>query len=317
MVMATKNRNASMAEIDCPSGSDFPPAMSDGNDNIVPEISDRTDEPSNSTGSVYNPKKPRWWKSVAGNATKGQKRAMETVLADHRLPSVPYGTFLDWSQIYPENPDIWLEVGFGQGDNLLALAHRKQNENVAFVGAEIHKSGTGKACQRMQEGKGVDQFWIDYTVFSEDSPKSDNPNEEGTDGTEKHGNPYRNLRLHPGDGVKLLPYIPSSSLTAVLITFPDPFPREKERQWRVIQKRTVSEIHRVLKDSGHFFLATDHDGFNQWAHLIFNELNEELSIFCELNPCPNRMDWLPVVSKYEQKGWDEGRSTNLTCWEKV
>ncbi|KAL3938897.1 MAG: hypothetical protein SGBAC_006273 [Bacillariaceae sp.] len=276
---------------------------------------DQSEEPSSSTDLIYNPKKPRWWKGVAGNATKGQKRAMETILAHHRLPTVPYGTYLDWSQIFPET-DIWLEIGFGQGDNLLALAHRKRHENVAFVGAEIHKAGTGKVCRRMQEGKEVNQFWTDYTVFSEDSSSSDNP-KKGKDGTEKHDNPYGNLRVHPGDGVKLLPYLPSSSLSAVLITFPDPFPKDNQRQWRVIQKHTVRAIHRILKDSGRFFLATDHDGFNKWAHLIFNEVNQESAIFRELKPCPNRMDWLPVVSKYEQKGWDEGRSTNLSCWEKV
>ncbi|CAJ1966864.1 unnamed protein product [Cylindrotheca closterium] len=306
-----------MTEIECPSGSNFPPAMSDESEKIGTETADQADKPSHSTDLVYNSKKPRWWKSVAGNATKGQKRAMETILANHRLPSVPYGTFLDWSQIFPENPDIWLEIGFGQGENLLALAHRKRHENVVFVGAEIHKSGTGTACRRMQEGKEINRFWIDYTVFSKDSTTSNNPNEEGSDGTEKHDDPYRNLRLHPGDGVKLLPYIPSSSLSAVLITFPDPFPKECQRQWRVIQKHTICEIYRVLKDSGHFFLATDHDGFNQWAHLILNEVNEDSPIFLEVNPCPGRMDWLPVVSKYEKKGWDEGRSTNLNCWEKI
>lgn len=295
--------------------------MSNDDENITTETSDQSDEkeePSNFTDVVYNPKKPRWWRDVASRATKAQKRALEQILADHRLPIVPFGTFLDWSQIFPEDPAIWLEIGFGQGENLLALAHRKRHENVAFVGAEIHKSGIGTACRRMQEGKETNQFWTEYTVISEDdSHTSDNPKEGAFDAEKEHDNPYRNLRLQPGDGVKLLPYIPSCSLSAVLITFPDPFPKENERQWRVIQKHTVCEIHRVLKDSGRFFLATDHDGFNQWAHLIVNEVNEESPIFCELKPCPNRMDWLPVVSKYEHKGWDEGRSTNLNCWEKV
>ena len=81
---------------------------------------------------TYNPKKPKWWKNVSGNATKGQKKAMNLILANHRLPAVPYGQFIDFSTIFPEKNDIWFEIGFGTGDNLLALAHRKRKENISL-----------------------------------------------------------------------------------------------------------------------------------------------------------------------------------------
>ena len=99
---------------------------------------------------TYNPKKPNWWKNVAGcNATKGQKKAMNTILKTNRLPSIPYGSLLNFQEIFPTtaaanaNNDIWLEIGFGYGENLLALVHRNCNENISFIGAEIHKPAIG------------------------------------------------------------------------------------------------------------------------------------------------------------------------------
>jgi hypothetical protein len=96
----------------------------------------------------YNPRKPKWWKALAGRATKSQKRAIRSVLDDRglRLPEVPFGSTLDWNNVFPpasvvvdathetddeackeqnheQQRDIWLELGFGRGENLLALAH--------------------------------------------------------------------------------------------------------------------------------------------------------------------------------------------------
>jgi len=36
-----------------------------------------------------------------------------------------------------------------------------------------------------------------------------------------------------------------------------------------------------------------------------------------VEPCPDRSEWLPAISRYEQKGWDEGRTTKLSCWEAI
>ena len=176
-----------------------------------------------------------------------------------------------------------------------------------------------------------------------------------------------------GDGYKLLPKIPDSSLSVILITFPDPFENENDKQYRLVQEQTLMECHRVLRkptnninnnndnnnttntntkddDGGMLFLATDHDGYNTWCHQIINEVNhpqrlqqqqyshhkngsttssiasaneeeEEKDtnrspqrLFRSVQPCPNREYWLPAISTYEQKGWNEHRSTKLSCW---
>ena len=269
---------------------------------------------------IYNSRKPKWWKSQCGKATKSQKLAMREILESHRSPRVPYGCFLDWGELYSESKEIWLEVGFGRGENLLGLASRKPSD-ILLVGAEIHQPGVGTVCQRMLEGIRNKAFWTEYVTYS---PELD-PYHDGS-ATASHGesdlrdldsqqDPYTNVRIYPGDGVKLLPYIPSSSLSAVLVTFPDPFAGNKEKKWRLIQTHTLVEIHRTLKTSGRLYLATDHEGYHEWSHSVMNKLNSETLKFRLMDTCPDRLDWLPVISRYEQKGWDEGRSTRLSCWQ--
>jgi tRNA G46 methylase TrmB len=288
-------------------------------------------EKKNEKNQGYNSRKPRWWRNLSWKLSKGQKRSMDEILTTHKLPSVPYGSFINWTELFPEENDIWLEIGFGKGENLLALAHRKRNQSISFVGAEIHKAGVATACQRIEEGRTSKQYWADYVLYtpefdsymelSEQAPHSPDAESKNLQSNEANSAeeavPYDNLRIHRGDGVNKLPYIPSSSLAAVLVTFPDPFSKQGQEEWRVIQLQTLLEMHRILRksSSGFLFLATDHQGFNEWAHQVLNQLNEEQQYFRKVEPCPDRVEWLPVVSAYERKGWDEGRRTNLNCWE--
>ena len=329
----------------------------------------------------YNSRKPLWWKKLSGKPTKGQKRAM-TAMAAWRLPKVPWGEYLDWTTIFPQpqqqhqdeseassSQEIWLEIGFGNGDNLLALAERHPQR--LFVGAEVHNPGIGKVCQRMLQALQNDRYWNEYVEFSDDKanrPKNttiveDGASDEGKAATiNQHDksilpskptipeggytpfntNFYSNLRIHGGDGVKLLPYIPSHSLAVVLVTFPDPFPKDTQLQFRVLQKHTLLEIHRILRPSdGRLFLATDHEGHHAWCHATVDQVNQDDSQDCHNDnntatggttwekagdqprqlfdavEITDRTEWLPVISKYEQKGWNEGRQTHLSCWKAI
>lgn len=305
----------------------------------------------NKRSLIYNAKKPKWWYRLSVNVSKSQKRAMTECLETFRLPSVPHGEFLDWKKIFPPENQIWIEIGFGRGENLLALSHRKRNDPLSLVGMEVHRAGIGKLCQRIQKSSKRCIYWSDYLtyareidpvfqllqnddigntaeeanasnpgVFDVNSPAANcsDPSSNGVSEVDL----YKNLRIWPGDGVKAFPKIPDSSVDALLITFPDPFPHESEKQWRVIQKSTLLDMYRILSKSSHhpgrLFLATDHEGFHRWSHDCINEFNQDEAYewqFILVEPCPNRSEWLPVVSHYEQKGWEEGRQTHLSCWK--
>ena len=176
----------------------------------------------------------------------------------------------------------WLEIGFGNGSNMFANA--RNNPNNLYLGSEIHQPGVGTLAQKIEEGL-----------------KSES------------GSIVENVRVLPGDGIKLLYHLPNDYLDAILVTFPDPWPKEFHAKWRVIQTETIREMKRVLKMNGCVFVATDAVCFNDWARQIFAK--EGTDEWTPVIPCPSRDGWLPIVSYYEQKGINEGRHTMLQCWQ--
>ena len=174
-----------------------------------------------------------------------------------------------------------LEIGFGNGANLDANA--QNHPNILYIGSEIHQPGIGNLAQKMEERIRT---------------------EECVD----------NIRILPGDGIKLLFHLPDNYLDCILITFPDPWPKVFHAPWRVIQVDTIREMQRVLNANGRVFIATDDECFHIWSNEIFSK---ESIDWKPIIPCPSREEWLPVISYYEQKGINEGRHTMLQCWQVV
>lgn len=275
--------------------------------------------------SQYRSRKPRWWQQKSRKATKAQRRAMQT-MQEYMLPRQSYGELIDWNDVFQSDAalDVWLEIGFGSGENLLRLAEQYHGSSKRFIGAEVHDPGSGKALQRMKDAIEKKQFWKDYDLYpSIHDPKFShvaNPISRFTEdchrSTEISNGWYSNLRIYRGDGVKLLQAIKPHSTQAVLITNPDPFPNSQQ-EWRLIQTHTVKAIWTVLRASGRLYLATDHAGFFRWSHEILESLMEQDGLFRPIIPCPDRLEWLPVISKYEKRGLQNGRQTYLACWEAI
>ena len=172
----------------------------------------------------------------------------------------------------------WLEIGFGRGANLFSNA--RNNQCNLYIGSEIHQPGIGALAQEIERGLEID-------------------------------NAVENIRILPGDGIKLLSHLPDNYLDCILITFPDPWPKELHSQWRVIQIDTVRQMKRVLNSDGRVLVATDAECFDSWSREIFSK---EPTEWKEIVPCPPRQEWLPIISYYEQKGMNEGRHTMLQAW---
>jgi len=308
-----------------------------------------------SSKEQYVSRKPLWWRRQARKPSKAQRRLLNDPTTKQRFQldrPKQYGDFLDWNQVFSSNNNnVWLELGFGLGDNLLRLS--EQYADVNFVGSEVHAAGTATAVQRIVQASsflssvaGIDlnsqqRFWkgyslwrpgvetdLRYTAGQNDADELSPPNSPNADGGGGGGGatvrpsasaitPYSNLRFNTGDGTKLLACIPNHSLTAVLVTFPDPF--EHQPECRLLQVSVLKELWRVLvTNGGRLYLATDHAGYHTWSHHQIDRFNEETPtdiLFQPLDPAPDRSQWLPVVSKYERKGWSEGRTTHLSCWQ--
>ena len=302
------------------------------------EVADKCDEKVSAKPSAAHShlhqveKKPLWWRRQAGRrGTKGQRAALRRmeelgyVLEKKKYkPGVERYNLVDLFDTRPKHGSVsdnvgkgdigvsekecWLEIGFGRGENILTNAQLHPDR--CYIGADVHQPGACTVAGRMEEAIKSGKYWDGATMFSKESKQ-----EDGATGstTNDRRPPYDNVRIYCGDGIKFLNLIPSHSLTAIILPFPDPFQQDHHEKFRVIQKDTLVTLERVLKKGGSFYLATDAIEFFEWCCGIFNTYGKERG-WQEVAPCPDRTEWLPAISYYEQKGFDEGRSTHVRCW---
>ena len=250
-------------------------------------VNNRSNKTNNGIDAVSDEWKRGWWDRALAisNSTFRSVECVHLIKIGTNEHNEKYTQkfqdMIKFSSILPcqEYSQKWLEIGFGQGSNLYANAQK--NPRILYLGSEIHQPGIGILAQKIEEGL-------------------------------KKDNAVENLRILPGDGIKLLYHLPNNYLDVILITFPDPWPKEFHAKWRVIQLDTLREMKRVLRKDGRVFVATDAKCFNIWSREIFSK---ESTAWKEVIPCPPRETWLPIVSYYEQKGINEGRQTMLQCWQ--
>lgn len=127
----------------------------------------------------------------------------------------------------PGITDVWLEIGFGAGEHMLALA--RENPAVGLIGAEPYEAGVCKLLSKI----------------ADDTPP--------------------NLRIHEGDARDILAALPDASLGKVFVLFPDPWPKTRHHKRRFIQMEMLDEFARVLKPGGEFRCASDDAGYVAWT----------------------------------------------------
>jgi len=142
------------------------------------------------------------------------------------------GRELAYEAAFGRKGPLVLEVGFGMGQSLVAMAQDRPDTN--FIGIEVHKPGVGKLLHSMAE-RGVD-----------------------------------NIRIYCHDAVDILrDCIPDDSLDAVQIYFPDPWHKKRHNKRRLIQPSFVALLTRKLKNGGMLHLATDWEDYaQQMMHVL-------------------------------------------------
>ncbi len=148
-----------------------------------------------------------------------------TLLPQHALNIVPGagpGTYFTTPVT-----EIWLEIGFGAGEHMLALA--RQNSAIGLIGAEPYESGVAKLLTHMAD------------------------------------DPPPNLKIHEGDARAILTALPDHSIAKVFVLFPDPWPKTRHHKRRFIQSEMLTQFARVLKPGGEFRFASDDAGYLAWT----------------------------------------------------
>jgi tRNA (guanine-N7-)-methyltransferase len=156
-----------------------------------------------------------------------QREALARLLpALEVTPSATQGA-LDPQRLFGFVPrEVWLEIGFGGGEHLLAqaLAHR----DTGFVGVEPFLNGVAKLLAAVEE-RGLD-----------------------------------NVRVCRDDARVLLDRLSAGCLGRVSILFPDPWPKARHHKRRIVSPAVLTMLGRAMRAGAELRIATDHAGYLAW-----------------------------------------------------
>jgi tRNA (guanine-N7-)-methyltransferase len=153
-----------------------------------------------------------------GRLTVAQTRAINELLPPLELKAE--GDVLDMSVLFGRKAPVTLEIGFGNGESLLAMATAAPEED--FIGIEVHRPGVGHLAL------GIERLGL------------------------------TNIRIVAEDAVPFIrDRIANASLDRLLLYFPDPWHKARHHKRRIVQTEFADLIGQKLKPGGLWHLATD------------------------------------------------------------
>ena len=166
----------------------------------------------------YKQKPIRSYVIRGGRITEAQKRAFDDSWQRYGLSL--FDGLINPEAIFGRSAPLVLEVGFGMGDSLLAMAEAEPEKD--FIGIEVHPPGIGRLMN--------------------------NADKQGV----------TNLRVYMADAVDVFEdCISNESIDRFQLYFPDPWHKKKHNKRRIVQTEFIQRVSSKLKVGGLCHLATD------------------------------------------------------------
>jgi tRNA (guanine-N7-)-methyltransferase len=165
--------------------------------------------------------------------------------------------------------EIWLEIGFGGGEHLAAQA--VAHPDVGFIGCEPFMNGVARLMSDIDA---------------------------------RH---LQNIRVHADDARDLMDALPDASISRCFILFPDPWPKLRHNNRRMVSRENLDALARILADGAILRLASDHMEYVRW--ILFHILGHDAFEW----KCQGPEDWRQrpadaPPTRYEEKALAKGDS---------
>jgi len=159
---------------------------------------------------------------------KGRKlRTTMQGLLDGRLPTLRYDPAAAPVVQFSHSPDdIFLEIGFGGGENLAAVAAARPD--AGFIGAEPFINGVASLLRHIEDQA------------------------------------LSNIRIWDDDVRLILAGMPEACLAGAYVLFPDPWPKRRHAARRILAPAVLDELARLIRPEGSLVLASDHPVAKSW-----------------------------------------------------
>ena len=174
----------------------------------------------------------------------------------------------DLCDIFNSKKHLILEIGFGDGNNLVNSA--KINPHLFYIGSDPFLNTTAKCLDKV----------IKYNI--------------------------KNVVIWPDDVRKIINLFPDDSISAIKILFPDPWPKTRHHKRRIIGPNTIPFLYKVMSTESELRIATDVTSYKEWIleHILYSDAFD----WCVKRPNDWRVrppDW--PETRYEKKAKKAGR----------
>jgi tRNA (guanine-N7-)-methyltransferase len=166
-------------------------------------------------------------------------------------------------ELFGNQRPLILEIGFGNGQNLLDLALAHPNQG--FIGVDVYRPGAGRlmlALDRLEIG---------------------------------------NVRILLQDAAEVLLHrFTEQSLDRILIYFPDPWPKKRHHKRRIVRPDFLHNLALCLKLKGFLHIATDS---SDYGRAILDCIESEPLLTNLATPNQNtELPHRETITKYEARG---------------
>ncbi|WP_417659545.1 tRNA (guanosine(46)-N7)-methyltransferase TrmB [Pseudidiomarina sp.] len=196
-----------------------------------------------------------------GRLTKGQAAALERSWPTMGLT---HGQgLLNLTEVFGREAPTVLEIGFGMGRSLVAMAKAAPEKN--FIGIEVHRPGVGACLLEAEEAE------------------------------------VSNLRVYEHDAVEVLAdCIADGSLATVQVFFPDPWHKKRHHKRRLIQPEFVELLRKKLAIGGVLHLATDWQNYAEHMLEVMQAAPKWRNLSADNTYVPRPAE--RPLTKFEQRG---------------
>lgn len=210
-----------------------------------------------------------------GRLTEGQQKSLDLYWPEFGL-EVQDGP-IDLDKAFGRIAPLWLEVGFGNGEALAAMAEARPDVN--FLGVEVHLPGVGH-------------------VLGEIAGRS-----------------LGNVRIVRYDALELLDkHIPEDRVERLSLFFPDPWHKKRHHKRRIVNPEFLALVNRAMVSRGLLHIATDWQAYaQQIQETLINSEHFKPVADTELY---EKVTGLRPRTKFEQRGLKLGHSVSDLLYQR-
>ena len=177
---------------------------------------------------------------------------------------------------YEYNKNI-LEIGFGNGDNLVNMSLNKPNN--LFIGCDAYYNGCVKLLKKI----------VNKNI--------------------------KNIKIWPDDIHLIIKKFKKNFFDLILILQPDPWPKKKHKKRRLIQQKFLDDLNQILKYEGKLIISTDHNVMKSWVLEHLHVRNDFLWIKNGHSYRNKKPKWI-FNTKYSKKALENNKVVDWFFFKK-